>query len=95
MTAEAVSVECQPMPLGWICYVRVSDKTDSTQHEVTVTNDELARYAPGATDPQTLVEASFAYLLEREPKESIMRAFTLSTIERYFPRYPMEIGERL
>lgn len=39
-----------------------------------------------------LVEASFAFLLEREPKESILREFDLTVIGRYFPEYEQEIG---
>jgi hypothetical protein len=92
---EAVSVECTRTGDGWTCLVRVGEAGASTQHEVTVSPEELTRYAPSATDPQRLVDASFGYLLEREPKESILRTFTLSTIERYFPDYGSEIGSRL
>ena len=42
-----------------------------------------------------LVEASFAFLLERETKESILREFDLPVIGRYFPEYEPEIGRRL
>ncbi|HYI22660.1 MAG TPA: hypothetical protein VEX62_08500 [Candidatus Limnocylindrales bacterium] len=94
MTADdSVSVVCQPAGPGWACRVRVGDGADATEHEVSVSAEEMARFAPGASEPQRLVEASFAYLLEREPKESIMGSFTLSTIESYFPRYPLEIAE--
>ena len=41
--------------------------------------------APGTTDPTDLVRRSFAFLLEREPKESILGAFDLTVIGRYFP----------
>jgi len=33
------------------------------------------------------VRESFRFLLEREPKESILREFDLSVIKRYFPDY--------
>jgi hypothetical protein len=42
-----------------------------------------------------LVRASFEFLLDREPKESILPQFDLPTIERYFPDYPERIRERL
>ena len=32
-----------------------------------------------------------AFLLEREPKESILGSFELPVIERYFPDYPTAI----
>lgn len=44
---------------------------------------------------ERLLEASFRFLLEREPKEAILRTFELPVIERYFPEYPQEILGRL
>ena len=64
--------------------VVVDDGRGTTAHEVTVWPSDLARYAPDAT-PEALVEASFAFLLEREPKEAILRRFELPVIEQYFP----------
>jgi hypothetical protein len=93
--SESVDVECSGAGDGWTCRVRVGSGADSTEHVVSVSTVELQRYAPGASDPQRLVEESFAYLLEREPKESILRTFSLSTIERYFPRFASEIGDRI
>jgi hypothetical protein len=66
--------------------VVVNDGHGETTHEVTVWPSDLARYAPDAT-PEALLEASFAFLLEREPKEAILRKFELPVIERYFPEY--------
>ena len=39
--------------------------------------------------------ASFAFLLEREPRESILRQFELPVIERYFPGYEAQIRRRM
>jgi len=63
-----------------------------TSHEVTVTPEDIARYAPGST-PERLLQASFEFLLEREPASSIMSRFALPVIERYFPEYPRVISE--
>jgi hypothetical protein len=41
------------------------------------------------------VRASFVFLLEHEPKESILSEFHLTLIGRYFPDYEREIGHRL
>jgi hypothetical protein len=62
----------------------------STLHQVTVWPSDIQRYAPDAT-PEELLEASFAFLLEREPKESILARFELPVIERYFPDYPSAV----
>ena len=71
--------------------VVVTQGRAETTHEVTVTPDDVARYAPGAT-PERLLEASFEFLLEREPASSILSRFALPVIERYFPEYPREIS---
>ncbi len=42
---------------------------------------------PARLPVERLVEASFAFLLEREPRESILGTFDLSAISRYFPEY--------
>jgi hypothetical protein len=70
--------------------VVVTQGRNKTTHDVTVTPEDLARYATGAT-PERLLEASFAFLLEREPASSILSRFALPVIERYFPEYPRVI----
>ena len=70
--------------------VTVEEGGGRSVHDVTVTADHVRRYAPGAA-PERLVEASFEFLLEREPKEAILSRFELPVIERYFPEYPREI----
>jgi hypothetical protein len=79
---------------GWECTVTVRNGSE-THHRVRVSRGDLARLDPGVSDPVSLVEASFAFLLEREPKESILRDFDLTVIGRYFPEYEREIGRRL
>jgi hypothetical protein len=78
---------------GWKCRVRVIDDDGSTtEHEVWVSREDLARLASGATDPTDLVRRSFAFLLAREPKESILRSFELPEIGFYFPDYERVIA---
>jgi len=74
--------------------VHVAEERTTTDHEVTVTDSDLQRYGSGTT-PERLIEESFKFLLEREPKESILRTFALPVIERYFPEYPNEIRRHL
>ncbi len=48
------------------------------------------------TPREKVVQASFEFLLEREPKESILSQFTIpDTILRYFPEYTAEIKNRV
>ena len=80
-------------PAGGTTYrVTVDEGGSRSEHDVTVTPQDLARYAPGASASQ-LLKASFAFLLEREPKEAILGRFALPVIERYFPEYPRRIAE--
>jgi hypothetical protein len=74
--------------------VTVEEAGTRTVHDVRVTPDDIARYAPG-TMPGRLVKASMRFLLDREPKEAILQAFDLPTIERHFPEYPATIRELL
>jgi hypothetical protein len=79
---------------GTVYRVIVKQGRNETKHDVTVTPEDVARYAPG-TDVERLLEASFEFLLEREPASSILSRFALPVIERYFPEYPREIRQRL
>jgi hypothetical protein len=67
-------------------HVTIEEHGTESHHDVTVWPSDVERYAPGV-DPERLIEASFEFLLEREPKESILARFELPVIERYFPEY--------
>jgi hypothetical protein len=84
---EAIDVSCDPAPGGWSCRVEVGGPEAPTAHVVSVSAADLARLAPGAADPEDLVRRSFAFLLAREPRESILGRFDLPLIGRYFPEY--------
>lgn len=86
---------CQVAADGYLCHVVVGMDEGSTHHEVTFTNGDLSELGGNTTDPETLVRGSFAFLLEREPRESILVRFDLPVIGRYFPEYPAEIQRRL
>lgn len=88
-----IEVNATPDSNGWTASVVVTDPDgSSSRHVVTVTRAVLGRLAPGAEDPVDLVRRSFAFLLEREPKESILRSFDLPEIGRYFPEYERAIA---
>lgn len=89
-----ISVSCLQAGDGWHCDVKVGTDAGATEHKVSVPPDVLQRLSPGATDPEQLVRDSFAFLLEREPRESILRSFELPVIGRYFPEWEAELGRR-
>ena len=81
----AHTIDIEPAdPQSW--RVTITEGNGRTVHEVSVTDEDVARYAPGAT-PEQLLHASFEFLLAREPKEAILRRFELPVIERYFAEY--------
>ena len=90
----APSVTCKVTDGGWRCSVTIGDDPGATEHEVLVDRATLDDLAPGAT-PETLVTESISFLLEREPRESIMRSFELPIIARYFGDDPDESRRRL
>lgn len=69
----------------WVFAVRVGGDS-GTRHEVIVPKAYAAKLGGGA-DAKGLVRRSFLFLLEREPKESILPRFELPVIGRYFPEY--------
>jgi hypothetical protein len=85
-----IDVHCTPAGNGHRCEVDVVDRTSTTHHTVEVSAVELDRWGRGRS-AEALVEQSFRFLLEREPKESILREFKLSVITRYFPDYERAI----
>lgn len=66
--------------------VTVDDERGTSTHIVSVMPSDVEHYAPGWT-PEELLEASFAFLLAREPRESILPHFDLPVIEHYFPDF--------
>jgi hypothetical protein len=96
-TVEEVKVRCEPAPDGWRCTVVVGDGPGSTRHEITVSTEdgEDLAAATEVSHVQRLVEETFDFLLEREPKTSILRAFDITVVSRYFPEFEHEIRSRL
>jgi hypothetical protein len=75
--------------------VRVTENGKETTHLVTVKPEDYLRLTGGKVDASELVKKSFEFLLEREPKESILPRFDLTVISEYFPKYEQEIKGRL
>jgi hypothetical protein len=75
--------------------VRVTEAGSESTHEVTLDPKYFARLAGATALPEDLIRKSLEFLLEREPKESILSRFDLSVISRYFPEYEREIKKRL
>lgn len=83
-------VTVEPIPAGRF-RVTVTSRRSETTHLVTV---DPGMVPQGATRGE-LVVASFRFLLDREPQESILPEFDLRVISRYFPEYLDDIESYL
>jgi len=94
---EMATIEVQRTERGgrYEFEVTVKEGRGETVHRVTLGKGDCERLTGGKANPEALVRESFRFLLEREPKESILRSFDLMIIKRYFPEYEREIGKRL
>lgn len=90
----AVKIDVQPAGENQF-RVRLIEAKSGTRHVVTVTPENYQRLTGGKVDAAQLVRCSFEFLLENEPKESILQKFDLTVISRYFPEYETEIARRL
>lgn len=83
-----IDVHCLPTADGAACAVVVADATGTSDFKVTVTEAAF-------DDHERLVRETFVFLLEREPRGSILPTFDLSVVRRYFPEYDDEIRHRM
>jgi hypothetical protein len=72
-------------------HVTVADDDSSTEHEVTVSASDYERLGTKYRTPEEFVRGCFEFLLEREPKESILPRFDVSVISTYFPEFETRI----
>jgi hypothetical protein len=73
--------------------IREGDGSPS-KHEIGVPDADWERFGGGYETRVELVQESVRFLLEREPKESILRSFDLRDIARYFPDYGETFSRR-
>jgi len=71
--------------------VTVREGRGETHHHVTMSRETCDRLTAGKHPPERCIEAAFRFLLEREPKESILGRFDVTVISRYFPAFEREL----
>jgi hypothetical protein len=67
--------------------VEVRDPDGPSQHDVTLQHETYCRLSREKLAPETCVEAAFRFLLDREPKDSILSKFEIEHISSYFPDF--------
>jgi hypothetical protein len=97
LTKEAVMIEVRRMgEEGHPDFeVVVREGKGETRHRVTISPEICERLTAGKHTPERCLEAAFRFLLDREPKESILGCFDVTVISRYFPEFERELPHYL
>jgi hypothetical protein len=75
--------------------VVVRQQGSETAHRVRLAREMYLRLTGGKHTPERFLDATFRFLLDREPKESILRRFDTGIVERYFPEFERELPHYL
>ncbi len=76
-------------------HVVVVEGTTRSKHQVTLKARDYARLSEGKVSQEELIAKSFEFLLEHEPKESILPQFDLLDIARYFPSFERDVRQKM
>ncbi len=72
-------------PLEFLVVVR--EGGGESRHRVTMARAVCEQLSQGRHSPPACIDAAFRFLLDREPKESILGRFDVTTISSYFPEF--------
>jgi hypothetical protein len=72
-------------------HITVSEGDSITRHEVTLSAADFERLGEHYGSPEEFVRSCFEFLLEREPKSSILPTFDIAEIGIYFPDFERKI----
>jgi hypothetical protein len=67
--------------------VSVTEAGTTSRHVVTLSRDDYEEQGDRWSSPDDYVRRCFEFLLEREPKESILARFDITDIGTYFPEF--------
>lgn len=89
--AEITVQSSDRQPVTSRFHVGIRDDDSSTEHDVTLSESDYDRLGTKYGTPEDFIRACFVFLLDREPKESILPRFDVSVISRYFPEFESTI----
>ena len=75
--------------------VVVREGASETRHEVTISREMRKRLTAGKHTAELCIDAAFRFLLDREPKEAILRRFDVAVISRYFSEFERQLPRYL
>ncbi|HEX2089433.1 MAG TPA: hypothetical protein VHI54_05805 [Actinomycetota bacterium] len=74
--------------------VAIEEAGSRSTHQVTLSRSDHRELGVDTESPEQFVRRCIEWLLEREPKESILARFDVREISQYFPRFSEEIRKR-
>ncbi len=75
--------------------VVIREGKGESRHQVTMAQQTCERLTAGKHAPERCLDAAFRFLLDREPKELILRRFDVAVISSYFPEFEQELPRYL
>ena len=75
--------------------VTIQENNSQSTHTVHLNDEVYQRLTDGKIGRDELIRLSFEFLLNREPKESILSEFNLTLINTYFPDYEQNIRKTI
>lgn len=90
---SSTTIDVRPLAEGdpFRFEVTVREGAGQTRHQVTMSRQMWQRLTAGQHAPERCLEAAFRFLIDREPKEAILRSFDVQVISRYFPEFEREL----
>ena len=76
---------------GWTFFVELGHGDGLVEYMVDLDREYWTRLTNRRVEPSELIIKTFDFLLDKEPKELILRKFNLSDISARFPMYEDEI----
>jgi hypothetical protein len=92
---DMIHVKCTDEHPSPVFEVVVREGKGETRHHVTMSQEMCKRLTGGKHTAERCLEAAFRFLLDREPKESILRRFDVTAISSYFPEFEREMPRYL
>lgn len=71
--------------------VEVTGAGSSSRHVVTLRREDAESLGDRFSSPEDFIRRCFEFLLEREPKESILARFDIRDIGTYFPEFDRDL----
>ena len=93
--SATIQVRCEQSGDPQEFAVTVRENQSETRHRVTMSLEACRRLSGGLHTPEAVIDAAFRFLVDREPKESILPRFDISVISRYFPDFERELPRYL